>query len=91
MIQDENSTHYFRTIDEAYHISLKVEEKLNRETQQKGRGRGFRGRGKEGTTRGSEKEEESTSGRGGNSVGRGRGSLRRGKGKYVITFLLLWS
>jgi hypothetical protein len=29
-IQDEMSTHYFQTMDEAYQIALKVEEKLNR-------------------------------------------------------------
>jgi hypothetical protein len=28
------STHYFRTVDEAYRIALKVEEKLNRKRQQ---------------------------------------------------------
>jgi hypothetical protein len=37
------STHYFRTIDEAYQVSLKVEENIERKTQPRGRGRGFKG------------------------------------------------
>lgn len=57
LIEDEMSTHYFWTIDEAYHIALKVEEKMNRRIQYKGRGSG-----KEETVGGSEKEEESMSG-----------------------------
>jgi hypothetical protein len=49
-------THYFRTIDEAYQVSLKVEENIERKTQP--RGRGFNGKGKVGTAKGSEKEED---------------------------------
>ena len=78
----------FCTIDQACQVALKVEEKINRKVQQKGRGRGSRGRGKTGTIRGSEKEEKSTNsqgGRGGNNTGRSRGSFGRGKGNYVIT------
>ena len=59
-----------------------------RETQQKGRERGFRGRGKARSSIGSEKVENSINGQGaggGNSVGRVKGSLRRGKIKYAIT------
>jgi hypothetical protein len=43
LIQDEMSTHYFRTVDEAYQVSLKVEENIERKTQPRGRGRGFKG------------------------------------------------
>lgn len=57
LIQGKMNTHYFQIVNEAYHISLKIEENLNRKMQKKGRGRDFRGRDKSGTTRGSEKEE----------------------------------
>jgi hypothetical protein len=40
MIQDELSTHYFHSIEEPFHIALKLEEKLDRRKQNfKGRGR----------------------------------------------------
>ena len=39
-IQDEMSTHYFRTMDEAYQVSLKVEDKAERKVRQKFRGKG---------------------------------------------------
>jgi len=86
-IQYEMSTHYFRNVDEAYQVALKVEEKIDRKLQQKFRGRGPRGRGRASAARGNEKEDESTSSqnsRGGNGTGRGRG-FGRGKDKYIIT------
>jgi hypothetical protein len=36
-------THYFHIVDEAYQVALKVEEKIERKTQPRGRGRGFTG------------------------------------------------
>ena len=85
LIQDEMGTHYFRTVYEAYQISLKVEEKVDRKTQKKLRGRGPRGRGRKNTTKENEKEEESTSSQSakGNGAGRVRGFIR-GKVKFVI-------
>jgi hypothetical protein len=67
-------------------VSLKVEEKVDRKTQQKLRGRGPRGRGRTNIAKENDKEEESTSSQSsiGNGAGRGRG-FRRGKGKFVIT------
>jgi len=86
MIKDEMSTDYFHTMDEAYQVFLKVEEKVDRKNQQKLRGRGWRGRGKTNTIKENEKEEESISNQSTrwNGVGRGKG-FERGKGKFVIT------
>ena len=85
-IRDEMRTHYFHNVDEAYHIALKVEEKIDGKLHQKFRGKGPRGRGRENDTKGNEKEDEFTSGKSnrGNGTRRGRG-FGRGKCKYVIT------
>ena len=79
------STHYFHTIDEAFQVSLKVEEKVNRKAQQKLRGKGPQGRGRTRTDKVNESEEESTntSNTKGNGTGRGRGF---GRGKCTITY-----
>jgi hypothetical protein len=61
LIEDEMSMHYFHTVDEAYQVSLKVGEKVDRKTKQKLRGRGRRGRGKTHIVRENEKGEESIS------------------------------
>jgi hypothetical protein len=84
-IQDEMSTHYFRNVDEAYQVALKVEENIDRRLRQKFQGKGTRGRGRASVAKDNEKEDEATNSqntRGGRSVGRGRGF---GQGKYVIT------
>jgi hypothetical protein len=36
-------THYFLDVDEAYQVAPKVEEKIERKTQPRGIGRGFKG------------------------------------------------
>lgn len=59
-IQDEMSTHYFYIVDEAYRVSLKVEEKVNRKTQQELRRKSPQGRGRASTAKVNEREEEST-------------------------------
>ena len=81
------STYYFRTIEEAYHVSLKVEEKVDRKAQQKLREKGPRGRGKNNTVKVNECKEESTSTSNtrGNGSNRGRG-FGRGIGRYTITY-----
>ena len=85
-IQDEMRTHYFCIMDEAYQVSLKVEEKVERKTQQKFSGKGPRGRVMTSTVKEYEKEVEATSkiSARGNGVGSGRG-FGRVRGKYVIT------
>lgn len=50
-IQDEMSTHYFHTVDEAYQVSLKVEELVDKKMKQKLRGKGPRGRRRASTSR----------------------------------------
>ena len=72
-------------MDETYQVSLKVEEKVERNTQQTFRGKGPRGRGREIIVKENENEDEATSilSTRGNGVGRGRG-FGRGRGKYVI-------
>ena len=49
-------TQYFHTIDETNQVSLKVEEKIDKKSQRRDGGRGFRGKSKTMTTRVSEKE-----------------------------------
>jgi hypothetical protein len=84
-IQDEMSTYYFRNVDEAYQVYLKVEENIDIILRQKFQGKGTRGKGKPISSKDSEKEDEATNNqniRRGRSIGRGRGF---GQGKYVIT------
>lgn len=77
------STHYFQTMDEAYQISLKVEEKLNRKWQQNCRGNNLRGKGTAKVARGHSREgrdvEVSS-----NQISKEDNHDGRGKGKYVI-------
>jgi len=82
----EMSTHYFRTLAEAYQVSMKVEEKFDKKNWQKLRGRGPRGIGRTSIANENGKEEESTGSQSsiGNGASRGRG-FRRRKGKFVIT------
>ena len=54
------STHYFHTVDEPYQVALKVEEKVERKTQQKFRGKGPQGRCKTSTTKENKKEDEAS-------------------------------
>jgi hypothetical protein len=79
------STHYFNNVDEAYQVSLKVEENIDKILWYKFHGKGTRGRGGANVAKDSEKEDETTNSqntKGGRSIGRGRGF---GRGKYVIT------
>lgn len=46
LIQHEMSTHYLCIVDEAYQVSLKVEDKVDKKRQHKLRGKGLRGKGK---------------------------------------------
>jgi hypothetical protein len=50
------STHYFHNVDEAYQITLKVEEKLSRRSQQNFKGKGPRGKGRTSVARGTRKK-----------------------------------
>ena len=73
-------------MDEAYKVTLKVEEKVDTKIQQKLRGKGPRGRGRTSISKVIKKEEESTSvpSNRGNGTRRCR-AFERGKGKHVIT------
>jgi hypothetical protein len=83
MIQDELRTQHFHSIEEAFQVALKVEEKLDRK-HQNGRDKGIRGKGRENFGRSQVDARDEDEASSNHSFERGTNTGRGREGGYII-------